>query len=77
MANESTSSTLSELYTEIVAEAQFVASEKSIMRNLVKNYAITGGGKQLKFLFMLKYQHQQFQKQLTYQTQRSTQVPLL
>jgi len=45
MANESTSSTLSELYTEIVAEAQFVASEKSIMRNLVKNYAITGGGK--------------------------------
>ena len=45
MANERTSSTLSELYTEIVAEAQFVASEKSIMRNLVKNYAISGGGK--------------------------------
>jgi len=45
MANESTSSTLSELYTEIVAEALFVASEKSIMRPLVKNYAITGGGK--------------------------------
>jgi N4-gp56 family major capsid protein len=45
MSNESTSSTLSELYTEIVAEAQFVASEKSIMRNLVKNYAIMGGGK--------------------------------
>jgi len=45
MANESTSSTLSELYTEIVAEAQFVASEESIMRNLVKNYAISGGGK--------------------------------
>ena len=45
MANESTSSTLSELYTEIVAEAQFVASEKSIMRNLVKDYAISGGGK--------------------------------
>jgi N4-gp56 family major capsid protein len=45
MANESTSSTLSELYTEIVAEAQFVASEKSIMRNLVKNYVISGGGK--------------------------------
>ena len=45
MSNETTSSTLSELYTEIVAEAQFVASEKSIMRNLVKNYAITGGGK--------------------------------
>ena len=45
MANESTSSTLSELYTGIVAEALFVASEQSIMRPLVKNYAITGGGK--------------------------------
>ena len=45
MANETTSSTLSELYTEIVAEALFVASERSIMRPLVKNYAITGGGK--------------------------------
>jgi len=45
MANETTSSTLSELYTEIVAEAQFVASEQSIMKNLVRNYAITGGGK--------------------------------
>ena len=45
MANESTSSTLEELYTEIVAEALFVAIERSIMRPLVKNYAITGGGK--------------------------------
>tara|TARA_R110000796_G_scaffold157219_1_gene273921 strand:+ start:1165 stop:2013 length:849 start_codon:yes stop_codon:yes gene_type:complete len=45
MANETTATTLSELYTEIVAEAQFVASEKSIMRNLVKNYSISGGGK--------------------------------
>jgi HK97 family phage major capsid protein len=45
MANETTSSTLSELYTEIVAEAQFVATEQSIMRNLVRNYAISGGGK--------------------------------
>jgi hypothetical protein len=45
MANESTSSTLSELYTEIVAEALFVASEQSVMRPLVRNYAITGGGK--------------------------------
>ncbi len=45
MANESTSSTLSELFTEIVAEAQFVAQEQSIMRNLVRNYAISGGGK--------------------------------
>ena len=45
MANETTSSTVSELYTEIVAEALFVASEQSIMRPLAKNYAITGGGK--------------------------------
>ena len=45
MAQESTSSTLSELYTEIVAEALFVASERSIMRPLVRNYAVTGGGK--------------------------------
>ena len=45
MANESTSSTLSDLYTEIVAEALFVASERSIMRPLVRNYAVTGGGK--------------------------------
>ena len=45
MANETTSSTLSELYTEIVAEAQFVAQEQSIMRNLVRNYTIAGGGK--------------------------------
>ena len=44
MAN-TTSSTLSELYTEIVAEALFVASERSIMRPLVRNYAVTGGGK--------------------------------
>jgi len=45
MANESTSSTLSELYTEIVAEAEFVIQEKSLMMNLVKNYTIAGGGK--------------------------------
>ena len=45
MANETTSSTISELYTEIVAEAIFVSSEKSLMRGLVKNYAISGGGK--------------------------------
>ena len=45
MANETTSSTISELYTEIVAEALFVANEQSIMRNLVKNYTIVGGGK--------------------------------
>lgn len=45
MANETTSSTVSELYQEIIAEAQFVIQEKSIMKNLVKNYAIAGGGK--------------------------------
>ena len=45
MANETTSTTISELYTEIVAEALFVASEQSIMRNLVRNYTIIGGGK--------------------------------
>ena len=45
MANETTSTTLSELYTEIVAEALFVASEQSIMRNLVRKYRIIGGGK--------------------------------
>jgi len=45
MANETTSSTISELYTEIVAEALFVAQEQSIMRGLVRNYTIAGGGK--------------------------------
>ena len=45
MANETTSSTVSELYTEIVAEALFVAQEQSIMRCLVRNYTIAGGGK--------------------------------
>ena len=45
MANETTSSTISELYTEIVQEALFVASEQSIMRGLVRNYTIAGGGK--------------------------------
>ena len=45
MADETTSSTISELYTEIVAEALFVANEQSIMRNLVRNYTIAGGGK--------------------------------
>lgn len=45
MANETTSSTVSELYTEIIQEALFVASEQSLMRGLVKNYSIAGGGK--------------------------------
>jgi len=45
MSNETTSSTISELYKEIVAESLFVASEQSIMRGLVRNYTIVGGGK--------------------------------
>jgi N4-gp56 family major capsid protein len=46
MANETTSSLLSELLPQIVAEAMFVASERSIMRGLVKNYSLgTGNGK--------------------------------
>ena len=45
MADETTSSTISELYTEIVQEAVFVAQEQSIMRGLVRNYTIAGGGK--------------------------------
>ena len=47
MSNETTSSTISELYTEIIAEAQFVVNEKSLMKNLVKNYTIAGGGKSI------------------------------
>lgn len=45
MANETTSSTLSELYTEMVAEAMFTIQEQSIMKNLVKNYSIPSGHK--------------------------------
>ena len=45
MANETTSSTITELFTEITAEALFEASEQSIMRGLEKNYTIAGGGK--------------------------------
>ena len=45
MADETTSSTISELYTEIVAEAMFTASEQAIMKGLTRNYTIVGGGK--------------------------------
>jgi N4-gp56 family major capsid protein len=46
MANESTTTTLNDLLPSIVAEALFVASEASIMRNLVRNYTIPmGSGK--------------------------------
>jgi N4-gp56 family major capsid protein len=40
MANETTTSVLSELLPSIVAEAMFQAQERSIMRNLVKNYTM-------------------------------------
>ena len=38
-----TSTTLNDLLPSIVAEAMFVASERSIMRNLVKNYTMAPG----------------------------------
>lgn len=42
----STTTTLDDLLPQIVAEAMFVASERSIMRGLVKNYQLsTGQGK--------------------------------
>lgn len=40
MANETTTAVLSELLPSIVAEAMFQAQERSIMRNLVKNYTM-------------------------------------
>lgn len=46
MANETTSTSLNDLLPQIVAEAMFVANERSIMRNLVKTYDIPmGNGK--------------------------------
>jgi len=47
MANETTSSTLSELYTEIIQEAIFTFQETSVMRPLVTTYNINGQGKQI------------------------------
>lgn len=43
MANETTSSTLNDLLPSIVAEAMFVAGERSIMRGLVKTYNLAPG----------------------------------
>lgn len=43
MSNESTTTTLNDLLPSIVAEALFVASERSIMRNLVKNFTLARG----------------------------------
>ena len=40
MANETTTSTLDDLISPLVAEALFVASERSIMRGLVRNYTM-------------------------------------
>lgn len=39
----STTTTLNDLLPSIVAEAMFVASERSIMRGLVKNYSLSAG----------------------------------
>ena len=42
MANEikSTTTTLNDLLSPIVQEAMFVAQDRSIMRNLVRNFAV-------------------------------------
>lgn len=46
MANESTTSSLNDLLPSIVAEALFVAQERSIMRGLVRNFTLPlGSGK--------------------------------
>ena len=45
-------------YIQIVAEALFVASEQSIMRNLVRNYTIAGGGKSVEVPIYEMYQQQ-------------------
>jgi len=47
MANETTSSTLAELYTEIIQEAIYTFQENSVMRPLATTYSITGAGKQI------------------------------
>jgi len=39
----STTTTINDLLPQIVAEAMFVASERSIMRGLVRNYTLGGG----------------------------------
>ena len=39
----STTTTLNDLLPSIVAEAMFVANERSIMRGLVKNYTLSAG----------------------------------
>lgn len=43
MANESTTTSLNDLLPSIVAEALFVAQERSLMRGLVRNYTLPAG----------------------------------
>ena len=43
MANETSTTSLNDLIPSIVQEAMFVASERSIMRGLVKNYSVPRG----------------------------------
>lgn len=45
MANETTSTGISELYTNIIQEALFTFQETSVMRPLVTTYSISGSGK--------------------------------
>jgi N4-gp56 family major capsid protein len=48
MANETTNTTLDDLISPLVAEALFVANERSIMRGLVRNYTMPmNSGKQI------------------------------
>ena len=47
MSNETTSTTLSELYTEVIQEAIFTFQETSVMKPVVTTYSITGQGKQI------------------------------
>ena len=42
MANEATSSVLSELYANIVQSALFTLNEKTVIRPLVRNYDMSG-----------------------------------
>ncbi len=42
MANETTTSTLNDLFTNIIAQARFTAEEQSLMLGLVTQYNIAG-----------------------------------
>lgn len=43
MANETNTTTLNDLLPKIIREAMFIASERSLMRNLVKGFAVPMG----------------------------------